>query len=72
MKLLCFLFIIIIVLLSSVLTSRLFRRSDDSLIGSTNLAGPAGLGERDVSECLALGNPPWKCYTEQHGINPQW
>ncbi|GBP53688.1 hypothetical protein EVAR_36058_1 [Eumeta japonica] len=42
------------------------------LIGSPIMGATATLGERGVSACLAAGNPPWRCYTEQHGFNPQW
>ncbi|CAB3243874.1 unnamed protein product [Arctia plantaginis] len=48
------------------------KRSADFLIGSTNLGGTASFGEQGVYDCMAEGKLPWKCYTEQSGINPQW
>ncbi|KAG6460134.1 hypothetical protein O3G_MSEX011793 [Manduca sexta] len=56
----------------SVEMKHVLKRSVDSLIGSTNLGATATFGEQGVSDCIAAGNPQWKCYTEQSGINPQW
>lgn len=41
------------------------------VIGS-NVGSTGTHGEQGVSDCIAAGNLPWKCYTEYYGINPQW
>ncbi|KAF9417868.1 hypothetical protein HW555_005165 [Spodoptera exigua] len=48
------------------------KRSSDAFINSMNYGGTVTFGEQGVADCLAAGNPYWKCYTEQSGINPEW
>ncbi|XP_049866135.1 uncharacterized protein LOC126366847 [Pectinophora gossypiella] len=65
----------LLVIVISLLTGNaegLSKRSVDHLISSTVQGSTVTFGERAVTDCVAAGNPAWKCYTEQRGFNPDW
>uniref|UniRef100_A0A2H1VQR7 SFRICE_001593 n=1 Tax=Spodoptera frugiperda TaxID=7108 RepID=A0A2H1VQR7_SPOFR len=64
--------VLLIVVAAGFVSAGIVKRSSDAFINSMNYGGTVTFGEQGVADCLALGNPYWKCYTEQSGINPEW